>query len=275
MGVGRARLDVWPVGRWAFPAMSADRVHVLRVRTPEGVAFTFRLASPVLRAGALIIDWMAVSAAWSVVAGAVSLLHILSADVAGMAATLGYFALSQGYGIATEWLWRGQTIGKRVLRLRVVDARGLRLTFSQVVLRNLLRFVDGLPLFYLVGGVAALVSARGQRLGDLAADTLVVWEPAEPVPDFAALRGEKYNSLRAHAPAVARLRHAVSPAEARAAWSALVRRDQLDADARVRLFAELAAHFRARAQAPAEAAEGVADEQFVRNVVDVLYVNRG
>lgn len=255
--------------------MSAERTHLLRVRTPEGVAFTFRLASPVLRAGALMIDWVTVSAAWSVLAVLFSLLNLLSADVAGMAATIGYFVVSQGYGIATEWLWRGQTIGKRVLRLRVVDARGLRLTFSQVALRNLLRFVDGLPLFYLVGGIAALVNSRSQRLGDLAADTLVVWEPAEPAPDFALLRGEKYNSLRAHAPAVARLRHAVSPAEARAAWSALARRDLLEADARVRLFAELAAHFRALAAAPAEVAEGVADEQFVRNVVDVLYVNRG
>ena len=43
--------------------MSADRTHLLRVRTPEGVAFTFRLASPVLRAGALAIDWVAVAAA--------------------------------------------------------------------------------------------------------------------------------------------------------------------------------------------------------------------
>ncbi len=42
----------------------------------------------------------------------------------------------------------------------------------------------------------------------------------------------------------------------------------------MRLFAELAAHFRALAAAPAEAVEGVSDEQFVRNVVDVLYVNR-
>ena len=71
------------------------------------------------------------------------------------------------------------------------------------------------------------------------------------------------------------MRQAVSPGEARAAWSALARRDQLDADARVRLFADLAAHFRSLAAAPAEVAEGVADEQFVRNVVDVLYVNRG
>ncbi len=254
--------------------MSAERTQVLVMRTPEGVAFTFRLASPVLRAGALAIDLAMVSASWSVVALGLSLLKVIGADVAGMVITIGYFVVSQGYAIATEWLWRGQTLGKRLLRLRVVDARGLRLTFAQVVLRNVLRFVDALPLFYLVGGCAALISARGQRLGDLAADTLVVWEPAEAAPDFAALRGEKYNSLRDHGPAVARLRQAVSPTEARAAWSALARRDQLEPGARVRLFADLAAHFRTVAAAPSEAGDGVADEQFVRNVVDVLYLSR-
>jgi uncharacterized RDD family membrane protein YckC len=254
--------------------MSADRTHLLRVRTPEGVAFTVRLASPVLRAAAFAVDLGVVSAAWSVVALAVGLLGIMSADFAGMMGAIAYFLISQGYGIATEWLWRGQTVGKRVMRLRVIDARGLRLSFAQVVLRNLLRFVDGLPLFYLVGGVASLLNARAQRLGDLAADTLVIWEPAERPPDFTLLQGDKYNSLRAHAPVVARLRQGVSPAEARAAWSALARRDHFDAEARVRLFAELASYFRARAAPPPEAVEGVSDEQFVRNVVDVLYVTR-
>lgn len=253
---------------------ATDRTHVLRVRTPEGVAFTVRLASPVLRAAALLIDLAVVSATWSSVAVVLGLLQVINADVGGMVLTIGYFVFSQGYGIATEWLWRGQTVGKRLLRLRVVDARGLRLAFAQVVLRNLLRFIDGLPLFYLVGGIAALVNRRAQRLGDLAADTLVAWEPVEPQPDFAALRGDKYNSLREQATAVARLRQAVSPAEARTIWAAVARRDELEPAARVRLFAELAGHLRAVAAAPADAVDGVSDEQFVRNAVQVLFVNR-
>jgi uncharacterized RDD family membrane protein YckC len=254
--------------------MNSDRTHLLRVRTPEGVAFSVRLASPVLRAAAFMIDWAVVGVTWGVLGTVLSLLQLIGQDLAGMIMVVGYFVFTQGYAIATEWLWRGQTVGKRVLRLRVIDARGLRLSFAQIVLRNLLRFVDALPVFYLVGGLASLLNRRAQRLGDLAADTLVVWEPTEPQPDFAALRGDKYNSLRAHAPAVARLRQAVTPAEARAVWSAVARRDQFDPDARVRLFAELADYLRKIAAAPAEAAEGVTDEQFVRNVVDVLYVNR-
>jgi uncharacterized RDD family membrane protein YckC len=254
--------------------MIAERVQVLRVRTPEGVAFSFRLASPVLRAAALAIDLATVAAAWSLLAGFISLLNLINRDVATLVATVTYFVLSQGYRIATEWRWRGQSLGKRVLHLRVVDERGLRLTFTQIALRNLLRVVDALPLFYLVGGIAAFLSKKGQRLGDLAAGTLVIWEPVEPVPDLAILRGEKYNSLRGHAPLVARLRQAVTPAEANAAWQALARREEFEPEARVRLFAELAAHLRALTVLPPEITEGTSDEQFVRNVVDVLYVNR-
>lgn len=254
--------------------MNPDRTHLLRVRTPEGVAFTLRLASPVLRAAALIVDFALVLAVWSVVGTVLSLLSLISRDIAGLVLTVGYFLFSESYWIVSEWLWGGQTLGKRLLRLRVVDARGLRLTFTQVVLRNLLRFVDGLPLLYLVGGVATLLGRRGQRLGDLAADTLVIWEPSEPPPDFAVLRAEKYNSLRDHLPAVARLRQGVSPAEVRAIWSAVVRRDQLEAAARVQLFADLAAHLRRIASAPPELTDGIADEQFVRNAVDILCLSR-
>lgn len=254
--------------------MNTDRTHLWRVRTPEGVAFTYRLASPVLRLAALFIDWAAVSSAWSVLAVAVAFLKMVNADLAQMVAIVTYFLLSQGYRIASEWLWRGQTLGKRLLRLRVVDERGLRLTFAQVAMRNLLRFVDGLPVAYLVGGVAALTSRRGQRLGDLAAGTLVVWEAAEIAPDLTMLESEKYNSLREHPAVVTRLRQAVSPHEAQTAWRALSRRTVLDPGARVQVFDELASHFRTITPIPAEALDGISDEQFVRNVVDVLYVTR-
>lgn len=254
--------------------MSTGRSDTVQLRTPEGVAFSFRLASPGLRLAALLIDLAVIAATWSVISILFSLLGIVSPDFARGAAIVGYFLFSQGYRIGLEWRWRGQTIGKRLLQLRVIDERGLPLTFAQVVLRNLLRFIDALPLAYAVGGAAALLSSRAQRLGDLAAGTLVIWEPAEPAPDLAALRGEKYNSLRAHPGVVARLRQTIGPAEARVAWQALARRDQLEAEARVALFADLAAHFRERTPIPVELLDGISDEQFVRNVVDVLYLTR-
>ena len=58
-------------------------------------------------------------------------------------AILVFFVAQIGYGFFCEWLWRGQTVGKWMLRLRVVDAYGLQLQFSQIVIRNLLRGGSG------------------------------------------------------------------------------------------------------------------------------------
>lgn len=249
-------------------------VRRLRVTTPEGVEFSFRIASPVPRLGALMIDWALISAAWSLVTVIISPLNIVSADAAGGVMFVAYFVLSRGYDVVMDYCWRGQTVGKRVMRLRVIDSRGLRLTFAQCVMRNLLRFIDCLPFAYAVGGVASLVSARGQRLGDLAAGTIVVHEAVEPAPDATVLGEQRYNSLRGQAALVARLRRETSPEEARAAWRSLARREQIDPAARLGLYAEMAAHFRRAGRIPEELVDGLTDEQQVRNVVDVLYRER-
>ncbi|MDF9833511.1 putative RDD family membrane protein YckC [Ereboglobus sp. PH5-5] len=251
-----------------------ERLDTIRVRTPECAVFSHRLASPVPRMLALLADWMIVSAGWGIVSVAISLLAIVSVDAMRAVSVIGYFVVSQGYSIFFEWRWRGLTPGKRMLRLRVIDERGLRLSLWQVVLRNLLRAIDALPLGYFAGGATALLSRRCQRLGDLAAGTLVIWEASEPAPDPALLGSEKYNTLRGHAPVVARLRQAVSPEEARVAWLALARRDKLDDAARAELFADLAEHFKSLTAFPESVTDGVSNEQFVRNVVDVLFVER-
>jgi hypothetical protein len=67
------------------------------------------------------------------------------------------------------------------------------------------------------------------------------------------------------------LRQRVSPAEASVALQAIMRRDEMNPADRVCLFAELAEHFRAKVKFPSEAVEGIADEQYVRNVTDVIY----
>jgi uncharacterized RDD family membrane protein YckC len=244
----------------------------LRIRTPEGVVFSHRLASPVLRMCAWIVDVSAVSAAWGVLSSLVALLGWLSTDVLGFALTVSYFVLSQGYRILAEWRWRGQTLGKRVFRLRVIDAGGFPLTLSQTLLRNVLRFADALPGAYLIGGVSALLSQKSQRLGDVAAGTLVIWEPRLEEPDFGHLETGKYNSLREHTALAARLRNQIPPEEARLAWQALARRDRLHPADRVQLFADLAALLRRRSPVPPELHDGITDEQFVRNVVEVLYL---
>src|SRR5262249_10287845 len=169
----------------------------------------------------------------------------ISVDIAKAVTLLCYFVLSVGYGMILEWHWRGQTLGKRLLRLRVVDAQGLRLQFSQVAIRNLLRFVDSLPFFYLLGGMACLFSRRAQRLGDFAANTIVVRTPQVAEPDLDQLLAGKYNSLRDYPHLEARLRQRVSPADAGIALQALLRRELLEPAARVELFSEIAQHFKA------------------------------
>jgi hypothetical protein len=85
----------------------------------------------------------------------------------------------------------------------------------------------------------------------------------------------KFNSLRQYPHLASRLRQRISPTEADIALQALLRREEFDLTARVELFVELARHFRTRVEFPAEATDGVADEQYLRNVVDILYRTRG
>jgi len=247
------------------------RTATLQIRTPEGILFSQLLAGPVVRFLAWLVDLLCIFLLLMVMGILLTLVRFISANLAAAAATLGYFLLSIGYGITCEWRWRGQTIGKRLLRLRVVDAEGLRLQFHQVVTRNLLRFIDSMPLFYFVGGLVCWLSPKGQRLGDLAANTIVIRHPRIAQPDLDQLLAGKYNSLRQYPHVAARLRQRVAPSEGAIALQALLRRDQFTPDARVELFSELAAHFRGKTEFPAEAIDGITDEQFLRNVVDVIY----
>ena len=246
----------------------------LKFRTPEGIVFSHQLAGPVTRLFAWFVDFLCVAVLSTLIGKGAALLQWIVPDLAKGLMVVAYFTLSIGYGVALEWGWRGQTIGKRLLGLRVMDEQGLRLHFSQILIRNLLRFVDMLPGLYLVGGLACFFSRRAQRLGDFAASTIVVRNPRITEPDLDQLALGKFNSLRRHPHLEARLRQRVSPEEARLALQSLVRRDEFDPAARVELFSELAAHFKALVVFPAESVEALTDEQYVRNVVDILFRTR-
>ena len=246
----------------------------LRIRTPEGIVFAHRLAGPLPRALAWITDLAIVLTISNGLSKGLGVLNVLNEDISKGLLVVAYFVVSTGYHIILEWFWRGQTIGKRLFKLRVTDAEGLRLGFYQVVMRNLVRFVDQLPAFYLVGGAACLVNRHAQRLGDLAAGTVVIHLPKHAEPDLDQLLAGKFNSLRAHPHLEARLRQRVSPDEARLALQALVRRDELDPAARVGLFTDLAEHFKTLVTFPPEDTDSMPDEQYVRNVVYILFRTR-
>jgi uncharacterized RDD family membrane protein YckC len=251
--------------------MIPRQTNVMLVKTPEGVAFSLPLASPVTRMLAWAIDFIIILTLWIGFSIAMGFFAIVAGDFAIALYYLGLFVISIGYGIATEWLWRGQTVGKRVFRLRVVDAQGLRLQFNQIVLRNLLRFVDSLPFCYLIGGVVSVLSRRCQRLGDIAANTVVIRVPKLSEPNLDQIMSGKFNSLRKHPHLVGRLRQRVSPVEAAIALQALLRREEFTPAERVELFAQLTSHFGKLVSFPADATEGITDEQYIRNVVEVLY----
>jgi uncharacterized RDD family membrane protein YckC len=247
------------------------KTSALLIKTPEGIIFSQPLAGPVTRFLAWLIDLLSIGALMYALASALRLLQLVSPGFGGAALTLGYFIVSIGYGIFLEWSWRGQTIGKRLLRLRVVDAEGMRLQFDQIVARNLVRFVDMLPAFYFVGGVTCWLNRKCQRLGDIAANTVVIRIAAIAQPDLDQLLPGKFNSLRQHPHLAARLRQRVSPDEAAAALQSLIRRDEFEPVSRVELFEQLAMFFQAKVEFPPEATDGVPDEQYIRNVVDVVF----
>ena len=103
------------------------RTRALPIRTPEGIVFSQVLAGPATRFLAAFIDILCVSALGLALQKALGLLDAIDPNFASALLLLSYFGISIGYGILLEWRWRGQTVGKRLCRLRVVDAEGMRL----------------------------------------------------------------------------------------------------------------------------------------------------
>ena len=253
--------------------MGERRFDRLVIRTPEGFNFSMLLAGPITRFMAWLIDLVIVLGVMFLISILVSYFSFVSGDFAGALSIIAFFVIWFGYGIVLEWYCHGKTVGKRIFNLRVVDEHGLTLTFGQIAVRNLMRGVDCLPLLYLVGGAVCVLSRRSQRLGDIAAGTVVVRNVEASLGDLAgaAAGGGKFNSFTQHPHIEARLRQRISPPEARIALQALLRRDGLVPERRVELFAELADHFRSIIDFPPEATDGLSDEQYIRNVIDTLF----
>lgn len=154
------------------------------VELAEGVVIRLRIAGPMPRALAYLADFfirVALLIAGMIVASMAG--WALGDRVAGGLILLAWFLLDWLYPVVFEAGRRGATPGKRMMGLRVVQASGSPLTIGQAVVRNFLRFIDGMPLFTYAFGVAScLATRRFQRLGDLAAGTVVVYARTPPQP---------------------------------------------------------------------------------------------
>jgi len=157
-----------------------------QVETPEGIRIGLHAAGALPRARAWTVDALIRIA---LMLGASTILVALR-SVGFTIYILIVFALLWGYPVLFETLWHGQTPGKKMFDLRVVNANGTPVTWLASITRNLLRTVDMLPFGYAIGLISCWFDPYGRRLGDLAADTLVVYtepkhKPAVPIQALA------------------------------------------------------------------------------------------
>ena len=242
----------------------------LTIDTPEQIALEYTLGSAGSRFLAVAIDTLVQLA----VAAVVALLATFGAAATSLTGgglalwvqalvILFWFALFYGYFALFESLWNGQTPGKRAIGLRVITLSGRPITVFDAILRNLVRIVDQIPGIYAVGLVSVFLSPKNQRLGDLAAGTVVVHEQALS------------HALRAPAPTPAGPllgAHRLLPNEIEAMEVFLKRRDDLPAWHRDKTAGQLAKHVRARLGIPLE--RQPSDEQLLETLV-AEYRSRG
>ncbi|MFI4959135.1 MAG: RDD family protein [Lysobacterales bacterium] len=160
---------------------------VREIETPEGISLRLRAAGALPRAQAWTVDLLLRLVVFMVAAIPLSLFGV---GGNGLALLL-LFALMWTYSVACEVWLDGQTLGKRALGLRVVNADGTPVTWLPSVVRNLLRAVDVLPGVYGVGLISTLIDPHARRLGDIIAGTMVIHVSELPagqrVPPLAAV----------------------------------------------------------------------------------------
>ncbi len=150
--------------------------------TPEGVTLEATLAGVGSRFAAALIDQLL---RWAVLLAILIVVSIVGTGVDVSAGVLlaglfvGLFLVQFAYDVLFETMASGRTPGKRWTGLRVVRVGGGPVGFTASAIRNLLRIVDALPAFYVVGIIAVMFTRNNQRLGDLAAGTLVVRERSQ------------------------------------------------------------------------------------------------
>ncbi len=176
----------------------------LIIETPERVQLEFALASIGNRFLAVVVDHIIQFFTIFVVTWAlISLTQLSKLTESGTAKAMLaqmpkwtiailiilIFLIFASYFVVFEWIWNGQTPGKRLMKLRVIREDGRPITFWESLARNLLRLFDTFPGFvipiYSIGLITIFMSNRDQRLGDLFAGTVVVRERTDEAPTFA------------------------------------------------------------------------------------------
>jgi uncharacterized RDD family membrane protein YckC len=233
-----------------------------QVISTEKVPFTYRVAG----VGSRFLAWLADAGAMILLGFAGMMAGgVLEQGRAGLGLAviqLWIFGVTWGYFLFFEWLWYGQTPGKRLLGIRVIQTNGTSVTFFQSAARNLVRVVDALPFLYALGFAAAASNRHQRRLGDWAAGTLVVHverraRPIQAISESPAAPASEGLGRQ-------RLGQLTKP-QKQTLLDLCLRRDQLRIADRARLFRAVAEYFQQHLDlAPAE---HQSDEKFVLQLV--------
>lgn len=146
------------------------------------------------------------------------------------------FSIYWGYFVLFEMWTNGQSPGKKYMKIRVVQEEGGGISFTSIAVRNLLRVVDAIGL-YAVAGITMFVTKKVQRLGDLAAGTVVI---SEEVPDYSARYDKKKRVLDNEAVTSAALEATgLKPEEYRLLHNYWLRHKELNIEVRRQLLPQL------------------------------------
>lgn len=233
------------------------------VLTPEHVPIQLFPAGLGARFLALLVDALISMALGTFVS-------VLFSPLASGFATVGVFLVSWGYHVYFEVRHQGRSPGKRMCGLRVVDSRGLPVTFQQSFVRNVIRVVDAAPLFYGAGALVCLLDHHARRLGDIAADTLVIEERSAGDPTAAISGARRFNSLQ-NPKVLRRLRRQVGLEEREFLLTLCLRAESLETRARFDLMEEVGNHYRRTLDVDDP---NVSGENLVRGLLAVLYTDR-
>ncbi|MEM7624136.1 MAG: RDD family protein [Planctomycetota bacterium] len=240
--------------------MSAGITARLAITTPELVTFHRRPAELPTRARAWLIDQLIVLLLR--VAFGAALFGLGDVGVALWLVVM--LLIDFGYFTVFEIYRAGQTPGKRAIKIRVASKSGARLRPGDLLLRNILRPVDSLPLTMALGGVVAWFDPYRRRLGDLAAGTIVIRDPQAEPPRSTFETGQRANVFLEDAAARSRILARISRDERDLLMDLAQRRDQIETLSRQALFAEAATYFRQRFGLPES--DHLTDEQTVLNI---------
>jgi uncharacterized RDD family membrane protein YckC len=175
-----------PIDPVAPSDVSSDQ---LSIETPELVAIQMPIAGIGSRFIALLVDYLIwipgiliVGRIFAFFLPSLNAFNKLSEQWAFAIYVFLIFLFNWGYFTLFEAFWNGRTPGKRVARIRVMQRSGRPIGLFESMARNFIRYVDQIPFFYAVGAIAIFVTRDHQRLGDLAAGTLVVRDRIEEAP---------------------------------------------------------------------------------------------